>query len=53
VHTQVLREPSRTPLLTQDHLDLKNAEVVVDLLLDMAEPMFLPQGRLQRQRPSP
>jgi hypothetical protein len=28
VKTQVLREPSRTPLLTQDHPDLKNTEVV-------------------------
>lgn len=53
VRTQVLREPSRTRWLTQDRLDLKDAEVVVALILDVVEPMFLPQGHLHRQWPLP
>jgi AcrR family transcriptional regulator len=46
VRTQVLREPRRTRLLTHDRLDLQDPDVVIDLILDVVEPMFLPQGKM-------
>ncbi len=52
VRTQVLREPRRTRLLTQDRLDLQDPDAVIELILDVVEPMFLPQGKARFPQPS-
>ncbi len=56
VRSQVLRETRRTMLLTQNRLDLTDPEVIIDLMLDVIEPMFHPRGRFSNtqkdKRPS-
>jgi AcrR family transcriptional regulator len=49
VRTQVLREPRRTRLLTHDRLDLQDPDNVIEMILDVVEPMFLPRAEVCRQ----